>query len=289
MITFFDVNKLRKLLRDFYEISHIRITVFDANLEELVSYPTDIPPFCQLIRSSEKGMDACRVCDENACAAAGKQGKTHIYQCHAGLMEAVTPLYVEDVLVGYLLLGHVFSYPSVEEGWLAVRSRCLHLPVDMEKLEAACRERPLTELSYVHSAAQILHAVASYLILERMAILQTDRLAVRLNGYIAAHYTEPLKADALCRTLGIGKTQLYKLSAQLYGCGIAEHIRGLRLEAAKSALEKEPHRTIAEIAAACGFHDYNYFIAMFTREIGVSPGAYRKRYDRKCVSDRNSK
>lgn len=276
MITFFDLEKLRKLLRDFYEISRIRITVFDENLNELVSYPEDIPPFCQLIRSCSEGMEACRLCDEKACAAAARRKKTHIYQCHAGLTEAVTPLYVEDALVGYLLFGHVFSYPSVAEGLHTVRERCKHLPLNAENLEDACRERPLTDHTYVRSATQILHAVASYLILERMATLQADRLAMRLNAYLTTHYTEPLKADQICRALGIGKTQLYKLSDQLYGCGVAAEIRKLRLDAAKSALENEPHRTIAEIASACGFHDYNYFIATFTREIGIPPGAYRK-------------
>lgn len=277
MVTFFDLEKLQSLLRDFYEISRIRITVFDENLSELVSYPEEIPPFCQLIRSCSEGMEACRLCDGKACAIAAKRRKTYIYQCHAGLTEAVTPLYVEEVLVGYLLFGHVFSYPTAEEGLQAVRGHCKHLPLNMKELEIACRERPLTDRDYVRSATQILHAVASYLILERMAILQTDRLAVRLNAYLTAHYTESLKADTLCRALGIGKTQLYKLSKQLYGCGIAEEIRKLRLDAAKSALESDPQKTIAEIAAACGFCDYNYFIALFTRKIGMSPGMYRRK------------
>ena len=38
MISFFDLEKLRGLLKDYYAISHIRTTVFDENLNELVSY-----------------------------------------------------------------------------------------------------------------------------------------------------------------------------------------------------------------------------------------------------------
>ena len=44
MISIFDLEKLRGLLRDFYEISHIRITVFDENRNELVSYPEEVAP-----------------------------------------------------------------------------------------------------------------------------------------------------------------------------------------------------------------------------------------------------
>ena len=39
MISAFDIGKLRDLLRDFHEITKIRITVFDENMTELVSYP----------------------------------------------------------------------------------------------------------------------------------------------------------------------------------------------------------------------------------------------------------
>ena len=46
MISIFDLEKLRGLLKDFYEISHIRITVFDENLIELVSYPEKVAAYC---------------------------------------------------------------------------------------------------------------------------------------------------------------------------------------------------------------------------------------------------
>ena len=44
MISVFDLDKLRGLLKDFYQISRIRITVFDEDLNELCSYPERVPP-----------------------------------------------------------------------------------------------------------------------------------------------------------------------------------------------------------------------------------------------------
>ena len=103
MISVFDLDKLRGLLKDFYQISKIRITVFDEDLKELCSYPESIAEFCKIIRSCETGKYACAQCDKAACDRAAKERKTQIYRCHAGLTEAVTPLIVHDVLVGYLL------------------------------------------------------------------------------------------------------------------------------------------------------------------------------------------
>lgn len=276
MISIFDLEKLRGLLKDFYEISHIRITVFDEHLTELVSYPEKVAPYCAVIRGASKGFDACMDCDREACKTAEKKHSTHIYRCHAGLTEAVTPLYVGDVLVGYLLFGHVFSYPSHEEGWAVIEKRCEAYHVNDRMLKEAVFSADLIQEAYIRSAAQILHAVASYLILERMATLKEDLLAVRLDAYLSAHYTEKLNAVMISEHLGIGKTQLYELSQQLYGCGIAEKIRSLRMEKAKTLLSEHKELALTEIAARCGYGDYNYFITVFSRETGISPKKYRR-------------
>lgn len=276
MITFFDLDKLRGLLKDFYAISHIRITVFDENMTELVSYPEKVAPYCAVIRGTSKGFDACMACDREACEKAAKMHSTYIYRCHAGLTEAVTPLYVGDVLVGYLLFGHVFSYPGYEEGWTEIEKRCEAYRVNERMLKEAIFSADMIEESYIRSAAQILHTVASFLILERMATLKEELLAVRLDAYLSAHYTEKLNALMISEHLGIGKTQLYELSQQLYGCGIAEHIRDLRMALAKELLREHKELGLAEVAGRCGYGDYNYFITVFSRETGRAPGAYRR-------------
>ena len=71
----------------------------------------------------------------------------------------------------------------------------------------------------------------------------------------------------------IGKTQLYEIAKKNYGIGIAEHIRFLRIEKAKRLLE-DNNLPLAEIASLCGFKDYNYFITVFKRVVGISPKKY---------------
>ncbi len=50
MVSSFDLTKLQLLLNDFYTLTHIRITVFDEQFQELTSCPTQLPAFCRLIR-----------------------------------------------------------------------------------------------------------------------------------------------------------------------------------------------------------------------------------------------
>lgn len=49
----------------------------------------------------------------------------------------------------------------------------------------------------------------------------------------------------------------------------------MRMEKAKELLSGQKQLPLAEIAALCGYHDYNYFITVFSREVGTSPGEWR--------------
>ncbi len=276
MVSVFDLEQLQALLQDFHRITNIRITVFDAQLNELVSYPEHCAAFCQIIRSTTQGRRACARCDREACAIAAKENRTHLYRCHAGLTEAVTPLYVGKVLVGYLLFGHVFCYENLEEGWETIARCCQDYPVDLDRLRTASFQCTQVSRDYIRSAARILHATASHLVQERMATLQEDSIASRLDNYLTAHYSESITPQLLCQELGLGRSRLYKLSQQLYGCGIQQQVRKLRMERARHLLRDHPQMSIAQIAEDCGYSDYNYFIAVFSQVTGQSPGSYRK-------------
>lgn len=196
------------------------------------------------------------------------------------------PLTLGNIVIGYLLFGHVFSYPSHEEGWKSIQENCASYRLDRKALKAACFACPIIPKDYIASVSHIMQAVAAYLCLERMAIVQREELPVQIDEYITAHYTEDIGANILCRRFQIGRTYLYEISRQNYGCGIAEHIRNLRIEKAKALLTECPEITISETASACGFSDYNYFITVFKKLTGISPGKYRtaRRQDIRCIS-----
>lgn len=283
MISVFDLEELLDVLKDFYRITRIRIAVFDEQFRELIAYPETRPAFCRLIRSCEAGRCACAQRDQNACRFASGQRSAYVYRCHAGLTETIMPLYVGDVLAGYLLFGHIFSYDSHDTGWEQIRQSCREYPLDFAALEAACRAMPQRDADYIKSAARILHATASYLALERIAVLREGSAAARLDEYLNHHYTEALDTHSICQALQLGRTRLFQLCRQMYGVGPAERIRTLRISKAKELLEHQQEMHVAEIAQACGYSDVSYFIAVFVREVGVPPGRYRKNLSAESV------
>lgn len=276
MISTFNLTKLNALLKDFYNITRIRITVFDETFKELASYPQQIAPFCQLLRTDSKAEEACKRNDVQACQTAASRHTPFTYQCHAGLTESISPLYMGNIVIGYLLFGHVFSYPSHEEGWQEIQTCCKAYDVDMDKLKKACWKQPLKSQTYIDSAAHILQAVASFLCLERIAVLGQKELPCLIDEYLTKHYTEDISSSDICEQFQIGKTLLYEIANQNYGMGIASHVRNLRIEKAKELLTSNPEMKINEVASECGFSDYNYFITVFKRIVGIPPKHYRR-------------
>lgn len=276
MISSFNLEKLSSLLKDFYTVTHIRITVFNEHFQELVSYPTNRARFCQLVRTDEKACTRCEDCDKNACKTAAKKRDSYIYQCHAGLKEAITPIYLNNLLIGYLFFGHVFSYPDFDSGWKIIKEKCKCYDLNLDDLKEACHEQPIISEQYILSAANLLNAIASYLCLERMATLRHENLPVQIDNYIHANLGKTLDTKTICEHFQIGKTQLYEIAKESYGIGIAELIRNQRIEKAKSLLLNSSELNINEVAYLCGFHDYNYFITVFKRVIGMSPKRFAK-------------
>lgn len=276
VISSFSLDKLQSMLQDFYTITHIRITVYNESFEELAAYPNELPRLCELIRDDERGWEACMACDAKAMSTAARQKTPYTYRCHAGMTESIAPIYAGDILIGYLFFGNVFSYESHEKGWDVIRELCKTYQVEEYDLKTAVWQQTLISEDYIASASHILQAVSAFLYHDRLVELREQELPVRIDEYIATHYTETLDAQTLCKVFGIGKTQLYKICRQNYGTGVAEHIRTLRIEKAKALLEKDQKRSIADISAECGFDDYNYFITVFKRETGTTPAKYRK-------------
>lgn len=278
MISTFNQVRLQSLLKDFYTLAQIRITVFNENFEEIVSYPREPADFCRIIRSDPYAKEQCMKCDREACSMASQQRTTHIYRCHTGLTEAITPILMGNIVIGYLFFGHVFSYPLHEIGWDNIQKLSKPYQVDRKALENACYECPIIPENYISSASNLLRAVAAYLCMEQMAVLKQDSLPVQIDRYLAERFTEEISAKDVCDHFQIGKTHLYEISKQSYGVGIAEHIRRMRIEKAKSLLSGDSDLRISDVASSCGFNDYNYFITLFKRVAGLSP----KQYQRSC-------
>ena len=272
-----NTQELTKLLKHFYTLTHIRIGVFDNAFQELAFYPNHHSEYCRLLRADPEANKKCALCDREACEMSRKQNKLISYRCHAGLTEAVTLIRCNDVAVGYLMLGQALQTDDRARSWEELAPYLTGFGVDINALKNAYFKKKRLSPEVITAASKLMEACSGYLYLSKMIVLNEDSLARRLDDYIQKNLPGDLSTETLCRALGVGKTRLYELSRRSYGRGIAEHIRALRIRRAQGLLSGEKEK-IAEIAAQCGFPDYNYFTKVFKAYTGFTPRVYRKNF-----------
>jgi AraC-like DNA-binding protein len=97
-----------------------------------------------------------------------------------------------------------------------------------------------------------------------------------VRRYIEQNLALPALGPAhLCSTFALSRAALYRLFEPLDG--VANYIRARRLECIRASLSdpQHRHRTIADIARACGFGDLSAFTRAFRSRFGFSPGEAR--------------
>lgn len=93
--------------------------------------------------------------------------------------------------------------------------------------------------------------------------------------YVAEHACDPITVADVVQQLPIHRTRLEFLFRRALHRPPYTEITRVRMDRAKKLLA-ETTRSVAEVAAECGFANYSSFSVAFKRETGVSPRAYRR-------------
>ncbi len=270
----FNLQRLEQTLENFYKILNIRMSVFGPDEEELLPYPKQAPRFCRCIRRSPALAQGCRVCDKEVMRIARTMTEPYIYTCHAGLTEAVIAIRIEDRILGYIFLSHMLPSdgdPDLRERIVAQNAR-YGLPA--EELRDALAGISVRSTEQIAAAAKVLEALAGYIHLKEIAkAWQKEDLAWQMQQYIRDHLGEELTCRHLCDVFHYSRTKLYETFTEAYGMGVSEYILMLRMQKAKQLLSDGEH--IADVAAACGFSDYNYFFKVFRKRCGMTPKQFQ--------------
>ena len=111
------------VLKELYNISGCRMSLYDTHLREIAAYPDALSPFCALVRQNKHADHLCRRQDAVAFEIVRSQGQIYIYRCPFGLHEAVAPLYQYGVLSGFFDDGTDFGFlPDRPDTYHAHRS-----------------------------------------------------------------------------------------------------------------------------------------------------------------------
>ncbi len=92
---------------------------------------------------------------------------------------------------------------------------------------------------------------------------------------IQEHYTENITMTELAKKYGISVGYLSSLIKENVGLSYSDYVTARRIQKAKELLEDE-RLSMEQIAEQTGFRDHFYFIKVFKKHTGITPGKYRK-------------
>ncbi len=101
----------------------------------------------------------------------------------------------------------------------------------------------------------------------------------RVRDFICASYMQPISVEKIAEGMNLDRRYLSRIFKERMGQTIQDYIISVRLEAARERLLEGA--TVFEAAMLCGYADECNFSKMFKRRYGISPGAWRRRNEKR--------
>lgn len=273
----YDNDKLLGLLKDFHLVTKVRVGVFDCNYREVMAWPAHHSGFCKIIRSDERCLERCIESDIKAFKCADTLKDVYIYQCHAGLTEAVAPIENNGETIGYMMFGQMRSEEAGGSQWERLSDYFAAMNIDAGYLESAFYKLQSARREKIEAYSRILQACALSAWVSGYIWIRRDELPEKLDSFISLHFDTNLSLDVISKRLGVGKTTLCNCAKEYFGMSVGKIIKKKRMEKAKELL-KQTTLPVSSIAEQVGINDYNYFSKLFKSYTGQTPTYYRKKY-----------
>ena len=267
-----NIIEIKSILKDFYSVSGIRISIHDTEFNEIYSYPAEATPFCKALQKNRAVLADCKKNDSSAFEIVKKTGEVYVYKCRRGLLEAVAPVYHYGTLSGYLMMGQICdgSPASIDN----IIEKAAAILGDRQKAEQLSKNVKSIDRKLIDSYINIMTVLAGYLTGTNRLITHNEKLPQLIKEYINKNFSAKITLSIISQKFGCCNATLTKTFKKEYNLSIMEYLCDVRLEKSKEMITKT-RKSFKEIAAECGFYDQNYFSKIFAKKYGSSPTEYR--------------
>ena len=239
-------------------------------------------PYCRLCQQ----LDNKRACDEEHYVKIPKLSHLHekpfLNVCHAGVLEAVIPIYYRNQLQAIALLSGVRTQAAHESPQVAeIAEQAALVGILRENIEEAFNAQPRKIESLLLSTAQMTDLCIRSIIKLYESLygearpdvhnLTEEACEMIVNGI----HTNELTISDISRKLGVSRGYLFRLFKRDMKISMCGYIRQVRIERA-CLLLTNTNMSMQDISVAVGIGDQNYFSRMFFREMHVTPTQYRQ-------------
>ena len=266
-------SALDNLINDFYQMSRISTTFYDATTLQPVIHSNDPGnSFCGVFWQHPAIRSRCDQCDRAALQVASCSNHLHCYTCHAGLLECIYPIFYKDTLLGYFMYGQRRAAEDTPENRDKRFQLYRDFNLDPEEMEKLYQSSPVMDEQQLTSVGHIMSTIAQHTFLSCMLGDHDAPLSTRILLYIQLNHRNAIDTNSACEFFSISKSTLQHTIQKDLNSTFVTLLNKQRVETVCQCLQRRT--PIAEAAMFAGFPSANYMTRIFHRITGVTPSQY---------------
>ncbi|MBI4979384.1 MAG: PocR ligand-binding domain-containing protein [Spirochaetes bacterium] len=271
-------NDVQEVLDYFAACFNIKITFFSFDGKELTTgMNRSGAEYCRLIQTKLDRLSFCTRMDREKCAESARTKSMAVYQCHAGLMEAVMPVIVDGQIAGFIMIGQFRTSDSIQPHLLKQYKRKFGA---VKELRAAFYRLPYVPEKNLSNILGLFSVIVRYIVSSNMVSLKGNLLVEKTLEYLKANIEKTISLSDIETLTGKSASTISHLFKSTTGKSFKETLLDMKLSKADAYFRTAPSPNVREIAKRLGFEDPFYFSRIYKK--------YRKMSPRDAIRDSRS-
>lgn len=264
-------DEMIQILHHIFKAFGLRAALLDTSFREQIPHGVQpVSGYCRLIQQELGLLEKCRENDRFQCMEAERTRTSRFYYCHAGLAEAVYPLFLREQCIGFIMVGQFRLTNGVPPHILSSAGDNLG-----NKLHEVYEKLPVYDPDILESVLKLIEISTRYILDHRIVSVRQNFLTDKVISFIRNTITEnPGLRDVSEAVHASVSTVNHSLKA-VTGKSFKQLQIELKMEKAEFLL-REKNFLISEVAGAVGYDDPLYFSRRFKKYSGLSPREFRK-------------
>ncbi|MBN2581970.1 MAG: PocR ligand-binding domain-containing protein [Planctomycetes bacterium] len=265
--------QVQNILDDLGALFGVRATFLSPAMEELrVGQQRAICPYCRKIQQDLGQLAACVAGDRAHCEQSARRRQVVSYRCHAGLNEAVAPITVDDLLVGFVMIGQFRLAARPPQSVLRSWRKAGRPERQLLRVFSAV---PLLEVERMNHVIRIFDLLVQFIVRQHLVGIQGRGIVNSLLLHMTERPEQSLSLDEAAALVHRSPSTVSHQFHRTFGQSFKRTQIELRLRKAEQYLRRNPEMQVAAVAAMVGYSNTHYFSRLFRKHRGMSPTQYR--------------
>lgn len=271
MVINYDIDRINKLLHDFYNSTGVTIDLLKVDFTKVSHTKYEFNEYCKCIQQCDEGKKKCRISELELLKKCCESKKMQMHICHAGLLDIAVPILYDDEIIGYIIFGQL----KTESNFLKIKDCLNNIIPNTEKMSEYYDKISFYDSEKIKSISDIASLLIKYILLENMLKPSLDENIQKAINYIEENLEKDLSVRSISKSINVSKSVLYKKFHMHFKCTVAQYINSKRIDKSIDMLLKTD-MSIEEISQNVGFTSASYYSRMFKKIKGTTPLKYKK-------------